>query len=64
MVFLSTLQVQLSETPSMLLYVNLLEYILIFIRGDGIDESPYRLYNLDVFEYEIDKTMALYQFYY
>ncbi|EGC33095.1 hypothetical protein DICPUDRAFT_49160 [Dictyostelium purpureum] len=28
--------------------------------GNGIKENPYRLYNLDVFEYEIDKTMALY----
>ncbi|KAM9983928.1 hypothetical protein ACTFIY_000650 [Dictyostelium cf. discoideum] len=28
--------------------------------GNGINEQPYRLYNLDVFEYEIDKTMALY----
>jgi len=29
-------------------------------KGEGITEQPYRLYNLDVFEYEIDKTMALY----
>eukprot|EP01132_Coremiostelium_polycephalum_P008341 gene8341-10246_t len=29
-------------------------------RGEGINENPYRLYNLDVFEYELDKTMALY----
>ncbi len=29
-------------------------------RGDNINEDPYRLYNLDVFEYELDKTMALY----
>ncbi|KAF2069359.1 hypothetical protein CYY_009321 [Polysphondylium violaceum] len=29
-------------------------------KGEGINEQPYRLYNLDVFEYEIDKTMALY----
>eukprot|EP01113_Clastostelium_recurvatum_P019242 TRINITY_DN2271_c0_g1_i2.p1 TRINITY_DN2271_c0_g1~~TRINITY_DN2271_c0_g1_i2.p1 ORF type:complete len:965 (-),score=270.56 TRINITY_DN2271_c0_g1_i2:59-2953(-) len=31
-------------------------------RGAGIPEGdmPYRLYNLDVFEYELDNTMALY----
>eukprot|EP01133_Synstelium_polycarpum_P009816 gene9816-11466_t len=29
-------------------------------KGEGINELPYRLYNLDVFEYELDKTMALY----
>jgi alpha 1,3-glucosidase len=29
-------------------------------RGEGINSDPYRLYNLDVFEYELDQTMALY----
>lgn len=33
--------------------------ILVF-RGDGVNENPYRLYNLDVFEYELDKVMSLY----
>lgn len=27
--------------------------------GPGVSE-PYRLYNLDVFEYELDSTMAIY----
>ena len=30
-----------------------------FIRGGDYSE-PYRLYNFDVFEYELDQTMALY----
>eukprot|EP01097_Dermamoeba_algensis_P006043 TRINITY_DN3807_c0_g1_i1.p1 TRINITY_DN3807_c0_g1~~TRINITY_DN3807_c0_g1_i1.p1 ORF type:complete len:904 (-),score=280.94 TRINITY_DN3807_c0_g1_i1:119-2830(-) len=29
-------------------------------RGAGISRDPYRLYNLDVFEYELHETMALY----
>eukprot|EP01116_Phalansterium_solitarium_P023891 TRINITY_DN8582_c0_g1_i1.p1 TRINITY_DN8582_c0_g1~~TRINITY_DN8582_c0_g1_i1.p1 ORF type:complete len:926 (-),score=425.77 TRINITY_DN8582_c0_g1_i1:222-2999(-) len=29
-------------------------------RGNGITSDPYRLYNLDVFEYELDNPMALY----
>lgn len=29
-------------------------------RGEGVESDPYRLYNLDVFEYEIDNPMALY----
>ncbi|GAM21733.1 hypothetical protein SAMD00019534_049080, partial [Acytostelium subglobosum LB1] len=29
-------------------------------RGNKINDNPYRLYNLDVFEYELDKTTALY----
>lgn len=29
-------------------------------KGPGIDSDPYRLYNLDVFEYELDVPMALY----
>jgi alpha 1,3-glucosidase len=28
--------------------------------GDGNFDDPYRLYNLDVFEYEHDSPMALY----
>jgi hypothetical protein len=28
--------------------------------GSGGDLEPYRLYNLDVFDYELDETMALY----
>jgi len=30
-------------------------------RGDGIQSDPYRLYNLDVFEYELNVPMALYE---
>eukprot|EP01137_Pigoraptor_chileana_P034251 Opistho-2@26520 len=29
-------------------------------KGPGITSDPYRLYNLDVFEYELDNPMALY----
>ncbi|EGG19928.1 alpha-glucosidase II [Cavenderia fasciculata] len=29
-------------------------------KGENINEGPYRLYNLDVFEFELDKTTALY----
>lgn len=29
-------------------------------KNPGEDRDPYRLYNLDVFEYELDETMALY----
>jgi hypothetical protein len=29
-------------------------------RGPNINSDPYRLYNLDVFEYELDNPMALY----
>ncbi|KJE88713.1 neutral alpha-glucosidase AB [Capsaspora owczarzaki ATCC 30864] len=29
-------------------------------KGDGISSDPYRLFNLDVFEYELDNPMALY----
>lgn len=29
-------------------------------RGDGVSSDPYRLFNLDVFEYELDNPMALY----
>ena len=28
--------------------------------GDGIDSEPFRLYNLDVFEYEHDSPFGLY----
>eukprot|EP00957_Ditylum_brightwellii_P200613 15293167-Ditylum_brightwellii.AAC.1 len=34
---------------------------LLTTHGDGSHyRDPYRLYNLDVFEYELDETMALY----
>lgn len=29
-------------------------------KGDGVHSDPYRLFNLDVFEYELDNPMALY----
>lgn len=29
-------------------------------RGKGVSADPYRLYNLDVFEYELNNNMALY----
>lgn len=29
-------------------------------RGGEVETEPYRLYNLDVFEYELDEPMALY----
>lgn len=29
-------------------------------KGEGTDRDPYRLFNLDVFEYELDSEMALY----
>ncbi len=29
-------------------------------RGEGVTSDPYRLFNLDVFEYELDNEMALY----
>ena len=35
-----------------------LKIFTVINRGVGID--PYRLYNLDVFEYRLDTTMALY----
>ena len=28
--------------------------------GDNISSEPYRLYNLDVFEYEVDSRFGLY----
>ena len=28
--------------------------------GENISSEPYRLYNLDVFEYEVDSTFGLY----
>ncbi len=28
--------------------------------GEGIESEPYRLYNLDVFEYNLDSTFGLY----
>ena len=32
----------------------------IFVAGEGIESEPYRLYNLDVFEYEHDSPFGLY----
>lgn len=59
MEFLSTPLDYLSETLSNSL-CRILPMLILVFRGDGVNENPYRLYNLDVFEYELDKVMSLY----
>lgn len=33
---------------------------MLFLAGEGIESEPYRMYNLDVFEYEQDSVFGLY----
>ena len=36
------------------------DFALETTKGVGVEAEPYRLYNLDVFEYDLDSRMALY----
>jgi mannosyl-oligosaccharide alpha-1,3-glucosidase len=40
--------------------VKYLYFIHFYSGGDGAYNDPYRLYNLDVFQYDLDSPMALY----
>lgn len=42
------------------LFITYFLFARFFSQKNTIGSEPYRLYNLDVFEYELDSPMALY----